>query len=47
MFLILKIIISNNLQYQDNRGYVELKHQFSDCNSNWKPMLYRYTIDTM
>ena len=24
---------SNNLQYQDNRGYVELKHQFSNCNS--------------
>ena len=38
---------SNNLQYQDNRGYVELKHQFSDCNSNWKPMLYRYAIDTV
>ena len=36
---------SNNLQYQDNRGYVELKHQFSDCNSSWKPMLYRYAID--
>ena len=35
---------SNNLQYQDNRGYVELKHQFSDCNSSWKPMLYRYSI---
>ena len=38
---------SNNLQYQNNRGYVELKHQFSDCNSNWKPMLYRYAIDTV
>ena len=36
---------SNNLQYQDNRGYVELKYQFSDCNSSWKPMLYRYAID--
>ena len=38
---------SNNLQYQDNRGYVELKHQFSDCNSSWKPMLYRYAIDSV
>ena len=38
---------SNNLQYQDDRGYVELKHQFSDCNSSWKPMLYRYAIDTV
>ena len=38
---------SNNLQYQNNRGYVELKHQFSDCNSSWKPMSYRYAIDTV
>jgi hypothetical protein len=38
---------SNNLQYQDNRGYVELKHQFSDCNSSWKPITYRYAIDTV
>ena len=37
---------SNNLQFQNNRGYVELKHQFSDCNSSWKPMTYRYAIDT-
>ena len=36
---------SNNLQYQDNRGYVELKHQFSDCNSSWKLMLYMHAID--
>ena len=34
----------NNLQYQDNRGYVELKHQFSDCNSSWKPIAYLYVI---
>jgi hypothetical protein len=38
---------SNNLQYQDNRGYVELKHQFSDCNTSWKPMLYRYAVDVV
>ena len=38
---------SNNLQFQDNRGYVELKHQFSDCNSSWKPMTYRYVIDSL
>jgi hypothetical protein len=38
---------SNTLQYQDNRSYVELKHQFSDCNSSWKPMLYRYAVDTV
>ena len=38
---------SNNLQFQDNRGYVELKHQFSNCNSSWKPMSYRYAIDSV
>ena len=38
---------SNNFQYQNNRGYVELKHQFNDCNSSWKPMLYRYAIDVV
>ncbi|MDC0638482.1 hypothetical protein OAP30_03470 [Nitrosopumilus sp.] len=38
---------SNNLQFQNNRGYVELKHQFSDCNSSWKPMTYRYAIDSV
>ena len=38
---------SNNFQFQNNRGYVELKHQFSDCNSSWKPMTYRYVIDTI
>ena len=26
---------------------MELKHQFSDCNSSWKPMLYRYAIDSV
>ena len=36
---------SNQLQYQNNKSYVELKHEFSNCDSNWKPMLYRYVID--
>ena len=36
---------SNQLQYQNNKSYVELKHEFSNCDSNWKPMLYRYIID--
>jgi len=35
----------NQLQYQDNKSYVELKHEFSECESSWKPMLYRYAID--
>ena len=36
---------SNQLQYQNEKSYVELKHEFSNCDSNWKPMLYRYAID--
>ena len=37
----------NQLQYQNEKPYVELKHEFSNCESNWKPMLYRYAIDTI
>ena len=36
---------SNQLQFQNEKPYVELKHEFSNCESNWKPMLYRYVID--
>lgn len=36
---------SNQLQYQHQKSFVELKHEFSNCESNWKPMLYRYVID--
>ena len=36
---------SNQLQYQNEKSFVELKHEFSNCDSNWKPMLYRYVID--
>jgi len=36
---------SNELQYQHKKSYVELKHEFSNCKSSWKPMLYRYAID--
>ena len=36
---------SNQLQYQNEKSYVELTHEFSNCDSNWKPMLYRYVID--
>jgi hypothetical protein len=38
---------SNQLQYQSEKSYVELKHEFSNCESKWKPMLYRYAIDTI
>ena len=36
---------SNQLQNQHQKSYVELKHEFSNCESNWKPILYRYAID--
>jgi len=36
---------SNQLQYQHDKSFVELKHEFSNCESNWKPISYRYAID--
>ena len=36
---------SNQLQFQHEKPYVELKHEVSNCESSWKPMLYRYAID--
>lgn len=38
---------SNQLQYQNDKPYVQLQHEFSNCESSWKPMLYRYVIDTI
>jgi hypothetical protein len=38
---------SNQLQYQKQKSFVELKHQFSNCESSWKPPLYRYAIDSV
>ncbi|QLH07862.1 hypothetical protein C5F50_02000 [Nitrosopumilus ureiphilus] len=38
---------SNELQSQHEKSYVELKHEFSNCESSWKPMLYRYAIDIL
>lgn len=35
----------NELQYIDNRSYVELKHEFSDCEKRWSPILYLYALD--
>lgn len=37
----------NQLQYQNQKSYVELKHEFSNCESSWKPILYRYAVDTV
>ena len=37
----------NQLQFQNEKPFVELKHEFSDCESSWKPILYRYAIDSV
>ena len=37
----------NHLQYLNGRSYVELKHEFSDCQEEWQPMLYRKAVDTV
>lgn len=37
----------NQVQYIANRSFVELKHGFNDCSSNWQPILYRYVIDSI
>lgn len=37
----------NRLQSINGRTFVELQHRFSDCQSNWQPILYRYGIDTL
>lgn len=36
---------SNQLQYQHEKSFVELKHDFNNCESNWKPISYRYVVD--
>jgi hypothetical protein len=38
---------SNQLQYQHQKSFVELQHEFSDCSLNWKPISYRYAIDSI
>ena len=36
---------TNQLQNVDGKSYVELKHEFSDCQEEWQPMLYRKVVD--
>lgn len=36
---------SNQLEYQNNKSFTVLKHEFSNCESSWQPPLYRYAID--
>lgn len=37
----------NKLQYVNGKSYVELEHQFNNCSSSWRPILYRYAIDSV
>ena len=37
----------NQLQIVNDKSYVELKHEFSDCQEEWQPMLYRKAVDTV
>lgn len=37
----------NQLHEINGKSYVELKHEFSDCQEEWQPMLYRKAVDTV
>jgi len=37
----------NELQYIGDKSYVELKHDFSDCQEVWQPILYRKAVDIL
>ena len=37
----------NRVGSMDGRGFVELRHGFSDCGADWQPILYRYGLDTV
>jgi len=37
----------NQLEFQNQKSFVELKHEFSNCETSWKPVLYRYAVDSI
>ena len=37
----------NQLHEINGKSYVELKHEFSNCEEEWQPMLYRKAVDTV
>lgn len=37
----------NELEYQNQKPFVQLNHEFSNCESSWKPILHRHAIDTI
>ena len=38
---------TNQIQEINGKSYVELKHEFSNCQEEYQPMLYRKAIDTV
>lgn len=38
---------TNQFQEINGKAYVELRHEFSDCQEDWQPMLYRKAVDTV
>lgn len=38
---------TNQLHEINYKSYVELKHEFSNCQEEWQPMLYRKAVDTV
>ena len=38
---------TNQLQEINGKSFVELKHEFSECQEEWQPMLYRKAVDTV
>lgn len=37
----------NEVLFQHGKQYIELKHEFSGCKQNWKPILYKLVIDSL
>ena len=37
----------NEVLSQHGKEYVQLKHEFSDCKKNWKPILYKLAVDSI
>ncbi|MGY5149816.1 MAG: hypothetical protein ACW9W3_07110 [Candidatus Nitrosopumilus sp. bin_68KS] len=43
----LKEYNTNQLQEINGKSFVELKHEFSECQEDWQPMLYRKAVDAV
>ena len=38
---------ANEIKFINEKSFVELKHEFSDCKNEWKPILYRRAVDSV